>query len=289
MPTIIEMGVAVQERIDAALLAAPSDAVALVDDRGPLRYGDLRELVAERAAGLDLGAPGIVVLQGPPSVDWVVTYLALLHDRHVPLLAGPNAGALVRTWSPLAAIEVVDGGAQVTHLGGPRPELHPDLALLLSTSGSTGSPKLVRLSHRNLVANARAIAEALGLGPADRGITSLPLQYCFGLSVLHSHLAVGASVAVTGASVVDPCFAAALRDHRVTNLAGVPHSFEMLEVAGPERLATGSLRLLCQAGGRLDAEARRRWRERAASWGAELAVMYGQTEATARMAVLPPA
>ena len=84
----------------------------------------------------------------------------------------------------------------------------------------------MRLSHRNLASNARAIAEYLALTPDDRGITSLPLHYCYGLSVLHSHLAAGAGVVMTSASVVDPCFAAALRDGGVTNIAGVPHTYD---------------------------------------------------------------
>ena len=72
-----------------------------------------------------------------------------------------------------------------------RHDLHPDLSLLLSTSGSTGSPKLVRLSADAVRANALDIAAALGLAASDRAVSTLPLHYCYGLSVLHSHLAVG--------------------------------------------------------------------------------------------------
>ena len=85
-------------------------------------------------------------------------------------------------------------------------DLHPDLALLLSTSGTTGSPKLVRLSRANVASNAAAIADYLALTPADRAITALPLHYSYGLSVLHSHLVAGASVVLAGLSVVDECF-----------------------------------------------------------------------------------
>jgi hypothetical protein len=88
--------------------------------------------------------------------------------------------------------------------------------------------------------------------------------------------------------VVDPCFAAALADHAVTGIAGVPHTFELAERAGADRLHVPSLRRLTVAGGRMDPDAVVRWAERADRWGAELFVMYGQTEATARMAVLPP-
>ena len=102
--------------------------------------------------------------------------------------------------------------------------------MLLSTSGSTGSPKLVRLSDRNVTSNAPRSGVTFELA-RPIGITSLPLHYCYGLSILHSHLVAGASVVLTDASVVDPCFTAALGAHGVTNVAGVPHSFELLERA----------------------------------------------------------
>ena len=140
-----------------------------------------------------------------------------------------------------------------------------------------------------MISNALAIAEYLALSPDDRAITTLPLHYCYGLSVLHSHLAAGAGIVLTTASVVDPCFATAMRDRGVTNVAGVPHTFELLERAGPEVLAVPTLRLVTQAGGRMAPERVRAWAERTSRWGADLYVMYGQTEATARMAYLPPA
>ncbi len=207
-----------------------------------------------------------------------------------PLLAGAHVAGLAAAWEADAIVGVDDDGLRIEHRPGvPSRQLHPDLALLLSTSGSTGAPKLVRLSHANLLSNARAIAGYLALTPADRGITSLPLHYCYGLSVLHSHLVAGAGVVMTSASVVDPCFAAAMGDGRVTNLAGVPHSFELLERAGPDVVHVPSLRFVTQAGGRMRAERVRAWAERCRQWDAAFFVMYGQTEATARMAYLPPA
>ncbi len=158
----------------------------------------------------------------------------------------------------------------------------------MTTSGSTGAPKLVRLSHRNVTSNAHAIIEYLGLDESDRGITSLPLHYCYGLSVLHSHLLAGASLVLTEASVVDPCFAAAMHHGQVTNLAGVPHTFDLLDRAGPDTIRTPSLRLVTQAGGRMAPERVTEWVARTEGWGAEFFVMYGQTEATARIAYLPP-
>ncbi|NNE12456.1 MAG: AMP-binding protein, partial [Ilumatobacter sp.] len=265
-------------------------STALVADDAAVSYGELWDRVDARRRELDLDQRSLVVLAGANSLEFVVTYLALLDGRHVPVLAASteHAETLVEQWRPTAAVTVDGASVRIERLRSDSPDLHPDLALLLGTSGSTGSPKLVRLSQRNLHANATSIATFLGLTADDVGITSLPLHYCYGLSLLHSHLLVGAELVVTDGSVVDPCFAAAMDRHAVTNLAGVPHTFEMLERVGPDRIAVPSLRLLTQAGGRLGPDAVVTWLDRADAWGAEFVVMYGQTEATARMAYLPP-
>jgi len=276
--------------VDALLGGAGAvDAPALLAPGWTVSYGELRRRVGERRQELDLGPRAVVLLAATNTVEFVVTYLALLDAGHVPLLAGDHLDRLAAVWRPAATITTSATGIDVRRHRHEDRSLHPDLRLLLSTSGSTGSPKLVRLSDRNLTSNAVAIAASLGLGPDDRSITSLPLHYCYGLSVVHSHLAAGASVVLTDASVVDPCFQRALVEHAVTNVAGVPHSFELLERAGPERLRVPSLRFVTCAGGRLAPPRVRRWLDRTASWGADFVVMYGQTEATARIAYLPPA
>lgn len=88
--------------------------------------------------------------------------------------------------------------------------MHPDLALLLTTSGSTGSPKLVRQSRRNIESNARAIVRYLEIGEEERAITTLPMNYTYGLSIVQSHLLAGASLILTGRSVVEPGILGAL-------------------------------------------------------------------------------
>ncbi len=271
---------------------ADPGTIALVADDRLITRGELSDLIAARRIELALPDRSLVVLTGQTSLEWVVTYLALLAARHVPLLASDHVERLAGAWSPAAVVEATPGGVVIERRHeavSSEVELHDDLALLLSTSGSTGVPKLVRLSHRNLSSNARAIADYLQLRPGDRGITSLPLHYCYGLSVIHSHLIAGASVVLTGASVVDPCFRDALRRHRVTNIAGVPHTFHLLERVGAEQIHVPSLRLVTQAGGRLPAADVIAWLDRTEGWGADFYVMYGQTEATARMAYLPPA
>lgn len=256
----------------------------------------LADLVDDRCG--DLGGRRLVALGGGNDVELVVTYLAALRCG-APVVLLPPGGpdqqrAVLEAFDPDVVVRTgataAGGGVDLDHRRrGSRHDLHPDLALLLSTSGSTGAPKLVRLSRENLASNAAAIATSLGLGPDDRAATVLPLHYCYGLSVLNSHLAVGGAVSLTELSVVDPCFWDLVERDGVTNLAGVPHTFELLERAGADRLSAPTLRLLTQAGGRLAPEAVRTWADRCSAAGVDLVVMYGQTEATARMAYLPPA
>jgi len=167
-------------------------------------------------------------------------------------------------------------------------EPHPDLGLLLATSGSTGDPKLVRLSRRAVLANAEAIAQSLDLTGEAVAPTTLPLFYTYGLSVLHSHLVRGATVVLTAEPLVQRPFWEVARRHRITSLAAVPYQYEMLRRLRFDPAAYPGLRTLTQAGGRLRPELVGDFAARMAAVGGALWVMYGQTEATARIAVLPP-
>ena len=166
--------------------------------------------------------------------------------------------------------------------------LHPDLALLLATSGSTGTPKLVRLSASNLLSNADSIAQYLQLDEHDRAITTLPFNYSFGLSVINSHLRVGASVVLTRLGLFDGGFWPLLRQQGVTRFQGVPFTYEMLLKLRLERLDLGAVRTMTVAGGRLAPERVKQVHQSCQAKGIDFYVMYGQTEATARMAYLPP-
>ena len=168
------------------------------------------------------------------------------------------------------------------------PSPHPDLALLLTTSGSTGNPKLVRLSWSNLTANARSITMALKLGPRERAITSLPMHYSFGLSVLNSHIWSGGSMVVTDSSPLDREFWKLFNQESCSSFAGVPFLYHLLRRIRFERLNLPSLRTMTQAGGNLNREAVKWFHECLSKRGQRLLIMYGQTEATARMACLPP-
>jgi acyl-CoA synthetase (AMP-forming)/AMP-acid ligase II len=295
----------------ADLVAGEPDRVALVDARSGevLTYVALSGAVAAVAESTMLPAEALAFVYTSNRVGDVVAELGFagrglavaLLDATLP---EPRRQALEHAYCP----DVVAGAVPVAapERGGPtwrqheaggiawwqaaRPDaeaLHPDLAVCLSTSGSTGSPKFVRLSAANVLSNAHAIAAALRLAPDDVALAHLPLHYSYGLSVLHSHLAAGSTVVLTNESVVRPAFWEQLREQRVTTLPHVPYGYQMLDRVGFAERDLPALRTLTQAGGRLDVEHATRLHRLMTGRGGGLWVMYGQTEATARMAVLP--
>jgi len=166
-------------------------------------------------------------------------------------------------------------------------EIHSKVTLLLSTSGSTGSPKLVRLSLRNLQANADSIVQYLQLTPQERPITSLPMAYSYGLSVINSHLHAGATIIFTEDGVLRREFWDAVERYGCTSFAGVPYTYEMLLQTGLLNKRGSSLRVLTQAGGKLDDRYIRQLWSLAISRGWKFFVMYGQTEAAPRISYVP--
>ena len=165
--------------------------------------------------------------------------------------------------------------------------LHDDLALLLTTSGSTGSPKLVRQSYRNIEANTASIVQYLGLTESERTITTLPMNYTYGISIINTHFAVGATIILTEKALMQKEFWQQLKDFEATNFGGVPYTFEMLNRLRFERMNLPALKCVTQAGGKLSPTLHEKFAKWAADAGKKFIVMYGQTEATARMSYLP--
>ncbi|OEU71269.1 MAG: AMP-dependent synthetase [Desulfovibrio sp. S3730MH75] len=165
--------------------------------------------------------------------------------------------------------------------------LHGDLALLLTTSGSTGSPKLVRQSYKNINSNAESITQYLGITSADRPITTMPMSYSYGLSIINSHLLAGASTIFTDSTLMDRRFWEEIRNNNATTFGGVPYIYEMLKKLRFERMNLPSLKYITQAGGKLSLELSAEFADICEDKGIKFFVMYGQTEATARMSYLP--
>lgn len=238
----------------------------------------------------------MVALDFTLTVEAIAAYLGALRSG-LPLLV-VEAGQLAensrmrRIWQPDLHIRD-DCGTLVLDIAPPGtagdlPAPHEDLQLLLSTSGSTGDPKLVRLSGKNITSNAEAIAQYLNLSPKDCAATTLPFYYSYGLSVLNSYLAAGASLFLSERSVSDPDFWRDARDHDVTSLALVPHQFELLEHGNFAGTELPKLRYITQAGGKLAPTSVRHFEQLGRNAGWQLFVMYGQTEAAPRISYVPP-
>lgn len=268
--------------------------IALLTDQGDsLSYLEL----AIRADGL-FGAPGApdrkpqpIVIECANTVQAVVAYLGALRRRIPVLLVDEQLPVDLRErlYRQFDIATVFSAGQwKPTGYGCHDQTAHPDLALMLSTSGSTGDPKLVKLTLANLHSNAASIAGFLGLTSEDRPITTLPLYYSYGLSVLNSHLLVGATVLLTGYSVASAPFWAFFKTQQATSLSGVPATYSMLRKMRFERMLLPSLRTMTQAGGGMSSDDTQWFAEHAVSKGQQFFVMYGQTEATARMAYVPP-
>ena len=167
------------------------------------------------------------------------------------------------------------------------PEINQELALCLTTSGSTGSPKFVRLSEKNVLANAESIAEYLEIDENERPVTTLPSYYSYGVSVINSHLIKGATILLTEGTVAQREFWNFMKENKATSISGVPYTYEMLKMLRFFRMDLPYLKTMTQAGGKLNKDIAKEYIEFAQSKGKRFFVMYGQTEATARMSYLP--
>lgn len=248
----------------------PSKAAALIDPAGRIQsYAALQSAADHAAERLPGHQRDIGFILFETKLAAVAIYLGALRSRRaVPLLIHGNVdakllNALIETYKPTWVAASLgtplpeayrphqDFDGYAVHARWPAsdgPAPHPDCGLLLSTSGSTGSPKLVRLSYSALAHNAASIALYLGLMPDDRAITTLPLAYSFGMSILNSHLAVGGSLTLTEHSLLTRDFWQVAASSGITSLSGVPSTYDMLRRAGIEKRGLGRLRALCQAG-----------------------------------------
>ena len=282
-------------------------AEAIVDGASGCRMSYLELLDRVDATSRELAsiqARSLTFLLSTNTADFVVLYLACLQAFLPVVLVDPNAPSefLLDTYKPslLLAPEAMPfpgfaSSRSITSSGSyvawQNPELRPvheDLGALLPTSGSTGSPKLVRLRTANLCANADSIAHYLSIGPGERAIQSLPMYYSYGLSVLNSHLVAGATIVLTPHSFMRPEFWETVDAERCTSFAGIPYMYETLNRLKFNPAKHPSLKTMTQAGGGLNKVLIAHFDELTRNADKRFVVMYGQTEATARISYVPP-
>lgn len=270
-----------------------STRMALLGDEHEdgLTGSDLSRAIARWAAEFK-GSRGLVFLYIPNSVEAVAALLGAWQAGHAVALLNPELStavdhALINAYSPQWIVRPGQNGhLLLDRCEGVCLDVHPDLALLLSTSGSTGSPKFVRLSWNAILQNARAISQVLDIRLGEAGCAHLPLHYSYGFSVLTSHLISGAPVWVTNRTLTDRSFWMLARERSICHLPGVPFHFQIMNRMRFDRLDLPSLRVLTQAGGNLDYGIRLAAYEHMAARGGRFHVMYGQTEAAPRMSTL---
>ncbi|MCR5609472.1 MAG: AMP-binding protein, partial [Lachnospiraceae bacterium] len=166
-------------------------------------------------------------------------------------------------------------------------DLYDNLALLLSTSGSTGSKKLVRISYDNILSNTESIITYLDIDESERAITILPMNYTYALSVINTHIYAGASIVINNANLLSKAFWNTISSYKVTSLYGVPYTYSMLKRCGFAHMELPYLKTLTQAGGKLSLDLQHFFGEYALKTNKRFFIMYGQTEATARISYLP--
>ncbi len=254
-----------------------------------LTYGDLNQKIFDRLSILERIDRSLFFVYPKNDIDSVVEIIALLESCHVLCLLDPNITItnkknLYTTYQP--NYEFIDGKlSKVSHETIP---MHSELKLLLTTSGSTGNPKLVKLTKKNLLHNAKAIGKSLAIGVNDIACGHLALHYAFGFSVITSHLFSGASVRLTNYSFSDSELWKLIREDEITHLPGVPFHFQIMLRFGLERLKIPSVNSVAQAGGALDLESKKKLYDWINSSHGRLYIMYGQTEAAPRISTLQP-
>ncbi|MCM1364448.1 MAG: AMP-binding protein [Faecalibacterium sp.] len=280
--------------------------IALIDESGKqLTYNDL--LLISEQVGKYLEKRSVAFIFCENSADCVSCYISCLANGVVPLLIDRKidselADTLIDRYKPQYFLlpndmtERMNDGTSIfsvdtysiVKLNNERYPINDELALLLTTSGSVGSPKLVRQSYKNIQSNAEAISTYLELDENERAITTLPMNYTYGLSIINSHICSGASIIMTKATVISKPFWDLLKVHEATSFGGVPFTYEMLKRIRFFKMDLPSLKTMTQSGSKMTDDLFREFAEYAKANGKRFVPMYGQTEATSRMSYLPP-
>lgn len=283
----------------------PVSALAAIDDAGgQLTYGDLVEL----RGGLSSVLPEreLVFCLCENKIGALAGFLALYDCKDVCLLLSAHIdrgllNTLFQTympsyfWMPEAMVgnygyEMVYGfkGYSLCKTGNKAPEMHPELSMLMTTSGTTGSPKLVRHKYGNIESNAKNVAKVFGWTENERGIIDLPMQYTMGLNVINSHLYAGSTVLLIEANLMSPKYWSFIKEQKGSNFTGVPFSYEILNRLRFQRMDLPNLITMAEGGGKLSDALFTSFANYAEEKGKRFFATFGTTETSARLAYLPP-
>ncbi len=279
--------------------------IAIIDDNDfEITYKDLFSL--SDSLNKHLTEKSLIFTLCENTIGSIIGYFSFLNNRHVQLMLDATIDPIRlqnlislynpnHLWVPNSLLKEFlnskiiysNWNYSLINLNKSNVLLHEDLSLLLTTSGSTGSPKLVKLSFSNILSNAKSISQYLKITDSERPVTSLPMNYSYGLSVINSHLVNGATILLTNFSVVQKEFWNFVKNKKATSIAGVPYTYQMLKILRFANMDLPYLKTLTQAGGKLSSNLVKEYYDYAIKNSKEFIVMYGQTEATARMSYLP--
>jgi len=274
--------------------------IAAIDDSGrSVTYGDICDFSQEFAKHLPVRS--LIFLLAENRIGSLLGYTSALSNRIVPLIISANTEEGLYNhlyelyqpeylWMPESKAKVEEiifsaWGYCLVKTGLQPTPMYEELSLLLPTSGSTGSPKLVRHSYRNIEANADNVRRLFKLDGTEKAMAILPMHYTMGLSVIASHLLAGATLLLSGRSLLDKGFWATLKE--ATSFTGVPYSYEILTKMRFTRMDLPNLKVITQGGGKLTEAMWNTLAQYAQEKGKQFIATYGQSECTARMAFLP--
>lgn len=282
----------------------PQSTAAIDSDGHVLTYGDLCEFTKSIVSWLPERSFCFLLTEN--NIGGIAWTIGMLGSRNVPLILNAHTekslfGSLYNMYQPsylcipMAMVNLFKGEMLTEKYGYVlmRTEfeeclMNDELSHLLPTSGSTGSPKLVRHKYENIEAAALNISTFFELTENDRPLLVLPLYYTMGLSIVFSHLKVGATILITNLSMTDRDFWRFIKEERATSFTGVPYSFEVLNLMRFFRMSLPDLTLLTQGGGKMPKELNLKFAQYCQDNGKKWIATYGQSEGTARMAYLPP-
>lgn len=279
------------------------DATFLLADNRSHSFAEVFALGDRLFAGVPRS---VAILLCDKSVATVAAYFGALRAGVVPLLLDGHTteASLARTVAayrpryilgaegaaPAGYAEIRRLGARVLHQR-EAPEdrpIHPDLALLVPTSGSTGDPKCVRIAAANIEACARSVVSYLDMTAERVTVSLLPFHYSYGLSVLHNTACVRGRMVLTDLSILDRGFWQRVEAAGVTDLSGVPFTFETMRRIRLGETTLRSLVAVTQAGGALAPALTAHFWRYFNEHGVRYFTMYGQTEASPRISYVPP-
>lgn len=279
------------------------DSVALLDNGNQsVTYGEIVDFSDNFSKACCNRA--LIFILSKNNVGSAIGYLAAMTNNIVPLMLSESLDQelldnLIKLYEPeyiWKSLNLVKDNESVlidrygyglVKTGFGKINMYSGLSLLLTTSGTTGSPKLVRHSYNNLEVQARNISSFFELTGDERALVDLPINYTYGLSVLNSHLYVGATVLLTDRTLIDKSYWVFVKKQKATSFTNVPYAYEMLKKLRVERMDLPYLKTFSQGGGKLREELHIEFAEMCKRTNRKFIVTYGQTEGSARMAYLP--